>query len=379
MNNTKKIIPRAIEEAFLKKLAGDKIIILYGPRQVGKTTFVRSLNTFYPHARYIQCEDLSARTAFASQSSETMMNFIGNSKEIILDEAQVVENIGKSLKILHDLHPELKIIATGSSAFDIAQRVVEPMTGRHIDFTLFPFLWKELVSNYEHFHESVSGLESRMLYGSYPEVIFPGEGEDSKEVLRRIMEDYALKDVLIFSGIRKSDKIMLLLRALAYQIGQEVSYQELSRSFGLSIQTIESYIDILEKAFIVFRLCPYVRNKRAGLKRTRKVYFWDTGLRNALINNFDTLDVRPDKGALFENYFISEMHKKSITYGEHKNFYFWRAYDGEEIDLIEEKDGKVLAYECKWKSEKESLQKSKDAPLSIVKVITKENYFKFLE
>jgi hypothetical protein len=284
-----------------------------------------------------------------------------------------------TLKILVDEHPEMQIIATGSSSFDLENKLAEPLTGRHYDFMMLPPMWSELASLYSDRTELIGSLENRLLFGSYPEIIFPKDGDSRKERVKSIAEDYAMKDILSFEGVRKSDNIMKLLKALAYQMGQVVSYKELAQNFGLSIQTVERYIDILEKAFIVFRLQPYVNNKRISLRRSRKIYFWDIGLRNALINNFEDLALRPDKGALFENYIVSELRKKNFSYSLSQNFYFWQAYDGEEIDIILEKDGKLLGYECKWKCEKDLIKKSIDAPVNEVEIITSENYMNFLK
>jgi predicted AAA+ superfamily ATPase len=278
-----------------------------------------------------------------------ILELLGDADFVIFDEAQTVESIGTALKILHDAYPKIQIVVTGSSSFDLQTRVIEPLTGRHRDFMLFPFLYRELKDFYSKGFIEQYSLETRILYGSYPEALFPGPGETSRDAITRIAQDYTLKDILSFSGIRKSDMIMRLLKVLAYQIGQEVSYAGIAKDFGISLQTIENYIDILEKAFIVFRLQPYSGNKRSGIKKMRKVYFWDTGVRNALINNFEALDLRPDKGLLFENFFISEYAKRISVYRTHEEISFWRAYSGAEIDLIVERDGVISGYDCKWK------------------------------
>ena len=269
-------IHRAITERFCSSFGNGKILILYGPRQVGKTTFVRSFLGEYPNGRYFQCEQAQVREILTSCDLPRMMTMIGGSDFVVFDEAQIVEDIGRALKILHDAHPEIQIIVTGSSSFDLQSRIIEPLTGRHQDFYMFPFLYSELRDHYGSDFITRYSLEERILYGSYPESLFPVKGEMPRDAISRIAEDYTLKDVLIFSGIRKSEILMKLLKVLAYQIRQEVSYGSIAKDFGMSIATIETYVDILEKAFIIFRLHPYSGNKRSGIKKMRKIYFWDT-------------------------------------------------------------------------------------------------------
>lgn len=255
-------VTRDIEAALQERLFRGKIIIIYGARQAGKTTLVKNILQNYPTAEYFHCENMQIRDILASQDLARILSLIGGAKLVVLDEAQVVENIGTSIKMLFDYDPSIQVIATGSSSFDLSTKVVEPMTGRHVDFMMFPFSYSELRTFYGKDLFSLFSLEDRILFGSYPEVLFPKSPDKSRDVLSRIAQDYTLKDILSFSGIRKSDTLMKLLKALAYQIGQEVSYAELSKNFGMSIQTVENYIDILEKAFIIFRLQPYVDNKR---------------------------------------------------------------------------------------------------------------------
>src|SRR3989338_226362 len=374
-----KIIDRYITKQLKDKLFKGKVVIIYGPRQAGKTTFLKNFLQDFENTRYISCDVPENIEGLSPKSAGKLKEFIGDYKLIVLDEAQRILHIGRTLKILVDEYPEMQIIATGSSSFDLENKLAEPLTGRHYDFMMLPPMYSELTSVYSDRTELIGSLENRLLYGSYPEIIFPKDGDNRKERIKSISEDYAMKDILSFEGIRKSDNIMKLLKALAYQMGQEVSYKELAGNFGLSIQTIDRYIDILEKAFIVFRLQPYVNNKRISLRRSRKIYFWDNGLRNALINNFESLSLRTDKGALFENYIVSELRKKNFSQTLYQNFYFWRAYDSEEIDIVLEKDGKIIGYECKWKSDKDIIKKSSDAPIKEAEVITVENYMKFLE
>jgi predicted AAA+ superfamily ATPase len=307
-----------------------------------------------------------------------MMNMIGDTDFVIFDEAQIVEHIGTALKILHDAYPEIQIIVTGSSSFDIQSRIIEPLTGRHRDFMLFPFLYGEIRDTYGTSFIERYSFEDRILYWSYPESLSPVSWESSRDAVTRIAEDYTLKDVLIFSWIRKSETLMRLLRILAYQIGQEVSYASIAKDFGMSIATIENYVDILEKAFIVFRLMPYMGNKRSGIKKMRKIYFWDVWVRNALIDNFAPIEFRADKWALFENFFIAEYAKKIRTNNTHDQISFWRSYAGTEIDLIVEKDGAITGYVMKWKYDKDSIVMPDSAPIKEVMPITRTNFMRFL-
>lgn len=374
----KSYIHRSITSAFESAFWSGKILILYGPRQVGKTTFVRSFLEKYPKWRYFQCEQSQVREILASCDLPRIMMMLGDADFIIFDEAQIVENIGRALKILHDAYPNIQIIATGSSSFDLQSRVIEPLTGRHRDFMLFPFLYSELSLHFGAQMIEKYSLEERILYGSYPEALSPSAWETPRDAIARIASDYTLKDVLTFSGIQKSDTLMKLLKVLAYQIGQEVSYASIAKDFSISIQTIENYVDILEKAFIIFRLSPYADNKRKSIKKMRKIYFWDTGVRNALINNFESLELRPDKWALFENFYIAEKYKNILTNNTHENIAFYRAYTGEEIDLIVEKDGKITGYDMKWKSEKKVLTLSANAPIREISIISRENFSQYL-
>jgi predicted AAA+ superfamily ATPase len=375
----KDYIHRAITERFRSSFGNGKILILYGPRQVGKTTFVRSFLGEYPNGRYFQCEQSQVREILTSWDLPRMMSMIGESDFVVFDEAQIVEDIWRALKILHDAHPEIQIIVTGSSSFDLQSRIIEPLTWRHQDFYMFPFLYSELRDHYGADFITRYSLEERILYGSYPEALSPVQWEMPRDAISRIAEDYTLKDVLTFSGIRKSETLMKLLKVLAYQIGQEVSYGSIAKDFGMSIATIETYVDILEKAFIIFRLQPYSGNKRSGIKKMRKIYFWDTWVRNALINNFESIDLRGDKWSLFENFFISEYAKRGKTRITYEELSFWRSYSGTEIDLIIEKDNTVISsYDMKWNDARKNIILNDSAPIQDVWIISKANFMQYL-
>ncbi len=366
------ILKRSIKEDVISKLFKGKVIIIYGPRQSGKTTFVKNLIKEYDNSIYFNCDEEDIRNRFTAKSAIFLKNIIGNNKLIILDEAQRIENVGMVLKILVDTYPEIQVIVTGSSSFDLENKLSEPLTGRHYDFML-------LMPSFSEINDTVLNLENRLIYGSYPEVLFPKEGDTALERIKSIANDYSMKDILSFSGIRKSDTIIKLLKLLAYQMSGEISFREISQNFGMSVQTIQSYIEILEKAFIVFLVNPYGKNPRTSLKFKKKIYFYDNGLRNALINNFDSLDVRQDKGALFENYIMSEFRKKKYNEKHNYNIYFYRSYDGDEIDIITQDGSNIQGYECKFVFKTDLIiKKNEDAPVKEVKVINNYNYNQFL-
>lgn len=368
-----KVIYRSITQDFISKLFKGKVVIVYGPRQAGKTTFVKYITDSYPDHKYVNCDEPQNAERLTPRSATQLREFFGTTNLVILDEAQKVKDIGLTLKILIDTYPDLQLIVTGSSAFDLEDRLAEPLTGRHYDFMMLPSSYEELEKT-----KVTQELEQRLLYGSYPEVVLPKVGDTAEEQIKSIAADYALKDILAFEGIRKSSSIEKLLKVLAYQMSGEISFREISGNFGISVQTIQNYVEILEKAFIIFLLEPYGGNPRVALRRKKKIYFYDTGLRNALINNFDPLDIRPDKGALFENYIVSEFYKKNLNHKEGKNFFFYRSYQGEEVDLLTMKGGELLGYECKYKYDQDIIKKSIHSPVTTVKVLTKNNFSKFL-
>lgn len=367
------IISRTITKEFTEKLFKGKVVIIYGPRQSGKTTFVKNICKDYPNFKYFNCDEPQVAERLSPRTASQLKEFFGNTDLVILDEAQKVKDICLTLKILVDAYPELQIIATGSSSFDLENKLAEPLTGRHYDFMMMPPSFEELERT------SVNhDIEQRLIYGSYPEVIFPKTGDSPEERIKSIANDYAMKDILAFEGIRKSNTLEKLLKVLAYQMSGEISFREISGNFGMSVQTIQRYIEILEKAFIVFLLEPYSGNPRTALRRKKKIYFYDTGLRNALINNFDSLDIRPDKGALFENYIVSEFYKKNFNHNEGKKIFFYRSYEGEEIDILTQKGTDLNGYECKYKDSREIIRKGDNSPVAFVKIVTKNNAGMFL-
>lgn len=339
-----KLIQRNIEEDIVNALSSKKVIIVYGARQVGKTTLVKKILKGIPGGVYLSCDEPDVRQAFTNKTSTEMKAFIRDAKTIVLDEAQQVHGIGLSLKLLHDTYPALTIIATGSSSFELADSTAEPLTGRNIPFSLYPISYAEY-SRTIGAREAMRLLEYRIRFGMYPAVI---AASDPEREVRQLARDYLFKDVLRTEKMRKPLVVEKLAQLLAYQIGQEVSYNELAQKLEVSRPTVMSYVRMLEQAFIIFRVPPLGKNKRNEVTRFEKIYFYDTGIRNALIDSFGAFDTRHDIGALFENFFISERLK---TYQrEHRvvSVYFWRTKDGSEIDFVEEYRQELVAFECKW-------------------------------
>ncbi len=374
------IFERTIQKNIEKRLFKGKIIIIYGPRQVGKTTLAKTILEKYAKERdtkYLSSDDLDVRQALTNKTSTALKEYLGQKDFVVIDEAQRIENIGLTLKLLVDNYPEIQIIATGSSSFDLSNKIIEPLTGRKYEFFLHPFSLEELSQKYDRL-EMRRILERQMIFGAYPEVI--DAGEDAKNRLKEITHSYLYKDVLEYQGIKHSDLLDNLLQALALQVGNEVSYNELSNLLKISKNTVENYIRILEQAFIIFRLRPLSRNLRNELKKMRKIYFYDTGVRNALINNFNPLDLRTDAGALWENFMLSERMKFNGNNEHDKLTYFWRTMQKQEIDYIEEEGGKMEGFEFKWKKDKFKKPKAflEAYPGSDVTLVNKENFEEFV-
>jgi uncharacterized protein len=376
------MIQRAIYPELKAMCFSGKAILLLGARQTGKTTLLKQLKSeLQVKSTWLNADEADIRQALTTADTSTQLRqLIGaDTKLVCIDEAQQIPNIGLKLKLLHDTFPEIQVIATGSSAFDLMQVTQEPMTGRKRELTLYPMSFGELAAENGHLEEKRL-LETRMLYGSYPEVINnPGRERD---VLMDLGGSYLYKDVLRFDGVRKSSILEKLLQALAFQVGSEVRFHEIAQKIGnIDPATVEKYIDILEKLFIVFKLPAFSRNLRNELKKGKKYYFHDLGIRNLLVTNFSALENRADKGALFENYLISERLKQNSYQRKLANKYFWRTTDQAEIDYIEEYDGMLHAYEFKW-----SEQKAARVPASFAQaygahefeVITKANYGEWL-
>jgi predicted AAA+ superfamily ATPase len=380
------LFQRTIKPQIIERLFKGKIVIIYGARQVGKTTLARSiLNEQQALGRrgvYFNCELDSVRSALAIKEPGRLSSFLGDNNLVILDEAQNVPEIGKILKIIHDEIPEMQIIATGSSSFDLADKTAEPLTGRHFSFILHPLSVQETVQAEK---LGLIGFEARLeqilRFGAYPEV-YDIVGEDEKsQFLNALASDYLYKDVLKFEGLKKAPVIADLLKLLALQIGHEVSFQALATLLGISRITVEKYIDILEKSFVITILRPLSRNAYRAVSKKNKIYFLDLGIRNSLIQNFNPLAVREDVGGLWENFCIIERMKRNGNNKYFANMYFWRSYAGQEVDYIEESGGKFEAFECKWSSAKKIKNPSEFFEIyqTDVKKIDRENYMEFVK
>lgn len=368
------IIKRTIQAHIEKALFKGKVIILYGARQVGKTTLAKEILNKYPEdSVYLNCDEPDVRAALTGKTSTYMKSFLGDKRFVILDEAQRVANIGLSLKLLCDAYPDMQVLATGSSSFELSDKVSEPLTGRKAEFLLYPFSLQELRTAYTAL-DIDRLLDRRMVYGMYPEIALKAGPVD--EALKSLARSYSYKDVLKYHNIKNHETLEKLLQALALQIGSEVSYNELAGLLGIDKNTVSSYIQILEKAFIIFRVGPFSRNLRNELKKLRKIYFYDTGLRNALINNLNPPDLRADTGGLWENFMITERKKFLANNGRDVQGYFWRTQQMQEVDYIEASGEKLAAFEIKWKRSRPNPPRAfADAyPDALYNCVNRDNY-----
>lgn len=375
-------IKRDLQTVLEQKIGKGKVLVLIGPRQVGKTTLLKTILSTLDlknSVQYWNCDEIDVRNIFSKESSSYFKSLVGTSKFIVIDEAQRIQNIGLILKILHDNFPDVQFAVTGSSSLDLSNTINEPLTGRKFEYNLFPFSTNELFHNTSMLEE-IKNLEKRLVFGFYPDVVNnPGE---EKEILSNIVSSYLYKDVFEFQDIRKPALIEKLVQALALQVGSEVSFNELGNLLGIDSVTVQRYVDLLEKAYIIFHLHSFSRNVRNELKKSIKIYFYDNGVRNAVISNFSPCDFRSDIGMLWENFLISERVKNNAFHNRKANYYFWRTTQKQEIDFIEETEGKISAFEFKYNPKKSNakcpLTFSKNYPEIPYSVITKENYFSFL-
>jgi predicted AAA+ superfamily ATPase len=374
-------VPQKQLENLRSLVQSGKVIVIYGARRVGKTTLLHKFveNLDKKTVLFVNGDDITARPFLESQSIENLKDFVGRHQYLIVDEAQYVRNIGLNLKLIVDHIPGIKVIATGSSSFDLAQNIGEPLTGRRYVLKLFPLAQME-ISSLEKPHETAANLETRLIYGSYPEVVTLRDNKLREEYLRELIASYLFKDILALEGIRYSDKLVRLLQLLAFQIGNEVSLSEIGKQLAMSKNTVERYLELLEKVFVVFRLTGFSRNLRKEITKSNRYFFYDVGIRNAVVGMFNPLNLRDDTGKIWENYIISEFQKHREYQRRSCRFYFWRTYDKKEIDLIEEYAGKLSGYEIKWKRSRVSAPKdwSKYYPDAGFEVINRENYLKYI-
>ena len=371
-------IQRELIETLQINLIKHKVILLFGARQTGKTTLLKKLLTSDDDVLWLNGDESDVRLMLQNQTSAGLRAFIGAKKTVIIDEAQRIEDIGLTIKLIHDNYPEIKIIATGSSAFELKNKTNEPLTGRKLEFKLFQFSTKELVNHHGLLNENRL-LQHRLIFGYYPDIV--NNLGDETELLKNLADSYLFKDILMLDGIKKPEKLIKLLQALSFQVGSQVSYNEIGVLVGLDSKTIERYIDLLEQSFVIFKLNSYSRNLRNELKFSRKIYFYDNGIRNAVINNFSPIAIRQDTGILWENYLVSERMKRNQYDKNYCNSFFWRTKAQQEVDYLEEKNGKLFAYEFKWNSKKNAkITKTftSNYPEAAINIITPENYLDFV-
>lgn len=364
------------------KLQPNKVVLLYGPRRVGKTTVLNEFTRQYAnqnHVKFVNGETKIIQDELSSQSIESFKRFIGDNKILIVDEAQKIPQVGLNFKLIVDNIPDIAVIASGSASFGLAQEVGEPLTGRKKTINMFPISASEIISAYgETYYKE--NLESYLIFGCYPELFQINDKQKQQEYLSELVEAYLFKDILETEDVRNPKKIRDLLTLLAFQIGKEVSLTELGRSLSMHQTTVYRYLDLLEKSFVIINVRGFSRNLRKEVTKTSRYYFYDNGARNALINNFNSLSMRDDIGMLWENYLVMERIKKQSYSGIMSNNYFWRTYDQKEIDWVEERGGKLFGYEFSWKDKKAKppAEWLKYYPSAEYAPINKDNFLDFI-
>ena len=374
------MITRTLQQRIEGNLFKGKAVIVIGARQVGKSTLFRQITEKLEEpVLMLNCDEPEVRELLVGMNLVELKLMIGKHRLVVIDEAQRVSEIGMTLKRITDNFPEVQLLVTGSSSFELQNRLNEPLTGRKYEYRLFPISTRELLEHGGLIAVKQS-LESRLIYGSYPDIV--NHADEAKELLMNIASSYLYKDLLALEDIRRPALLEKLLVALALQVGNEVSYNEIAQTVGSDSKTVEKYIDLLEKCYIVFRLGAFSRNLRTELKKSKKIYFYDNGIRNAVIQNFAPLSMRNDTGALWENFFISERIKANEYEGRYAKSYFWRTTQLQEIDYIEESDGQFAVFEMKWNPRKKTTPLPaaflKTYPVAQEAVVTPENYLEWL-
>ena len=373
------MIKREIYERIKTKLFKGKAIILIGARQVGKTTLLQMfMDEYKDSSLYLNCDEFDVREILRDATSTKLKAIFGDKKLILIDKAQRVENIGLTIKIIVDVLKQYQVIATSSSSIGLTEQVNEPLTGRKYEFTLFPISWKEFV-NHVGYLEANRDLENRLIYGMYPEVIL--KAEEQKQTIKNITQSYLFKDVFTYKDLKKPEVLEKLVKALALQIGNLVSYNEISQLLKVDVETVQRYIDILEKSYVIFRLPSFQRNIKNELSKSRKIYFYDLGVRNAIINNFLPLNRRTDVGSMWENFLIVERIKNNFNAERFFNYYFWRTHQKQEIDFVEEREEELLAIEFSFNpNSKKRIPRTfiENYPEAKTLIVDKSNFNSFL-
>ena len=373
------MIIRRIQDLVEKRLHTGKAIVLLGARQVGKTTILRQLTKGKEEETlWLNGDETDVQLLFENASVERFKSVFGKSKYVVIDEAQRIADVGLRLKLITDGIPEVQLLVSGSSSFDISNALNEPLTGRKWEFQLFPISFGEMVNHTQILTETRM-LPHRLVFGYYPDVV--NHLGDEFEVLNQLVDSFLYKDILMLEQLKKSEAVVKLLKALAYQVGSQVSYNELGQLCGLNSRTVEKYIHILEKTFVIFRVGSFSRNLRNELKKSHKIYFYDLGVRNALINNFSIIEKRSDQGQLWENFIIAE-RIKFLNYSRRKvNFWFWRTSDQVELDWVEEENGEIRGFEFKYGiTSKAKIPKAftSNYPEAKTRIITPQNMHEFI-
>lgn len=373
-------IPRLVQQQMEAKIGQQKVLMLYGTRRTGKTTIIENIvNKNREDALLLQGEDLQISELLQKRTEANYSQLTAGKRLIVIDEAQVIPDIGKILKLLIDRIKGITVIATGSSSFDLINHTGEPLVGRNIVYHLYPIAQAELSLMEDHL-TTVRNLEERIIFGSYPELWHIDNRQERENYLKQLVNSYLLKDLLTLETVKGAEVLYKLLQMLAWQVGSQVSTVELGNSLQINKGTVERYLDLLSKAFIIYPLTGYSNNLRKEISKSKKWYFFDNGIRNALINNFSPISARNDIGQLWEQYFLSERIKYNSYAGYHPQYFFWRTYDGQEIDLIEVNNGKLYAFECKWKNNKSKLPVAfqKAYPDAEFTIIDQDNYLQWI-
>lgn len=373
-------IRRTLQDKITTRMKPNKVMIIFGARRVGKTYLMKQIiKEFTGNTLYLNGEDYETLSLLDKQSISNYQHLLEGVNLLAIDEAQNIPDIGSKLKLIVDEIPNIKVIASGSSSFDLLNRAGEPLVGRSKQFILAPFSQTEIKST-ESFLQTKRNLEARLIYGAYPEVVLADSFEIRKEYLLDLVSGYLLKDILSIDGLKNAGKMQDLLRLISFQTGHEVSYDELGKQLGMSKNTIEKYLDLLSKVFVIYRVGAFSRNLRKEVTKAGKWYFYDNGIRNALIGNFNALAIRQDTGILWENYLMAERRKIKLHQLTDTEMFFWRTYDQQEIDLVEETTGKINAFEFKWGNKTPKVPQVFDQsyPGSAYQIVNPDNYLEFI-